>query len=71
MTFILSIVFTILGILITPYMLRMMSTPDDVIRESATYLKIGFGRVAGLINSTTWAPAFSALSAIPAIRCIS
>ena len=49
MTFILSIVFTILGILITPYMLRMMSTPDDVIRESATYLKIYFGGVAGLM----------------------
>ena len=36
-------------ILITPYMLRMMSTPDDVIRESATYLKIYFGGVAGLM----------------------
>lgn len=32
MTFFLSIVFTILGIFITPYMLRMMSTPNDVIR---------------------------------------
>ena len=49
MTFFLSIVFTILGIFITPYMLRMMSTPNDVIRESATYLKIYFGGVAGLM----------------------
>lgn len=33
----------------TPYMLRMMSTPEDVIRQSETYLRIYFAGASGLM----------------------
>ena len=49
MTLVLSILFTILGIFMTPYMLRMMSTPEDVIRQSETYLRIYFAGASGLM----------------------
>ncbi len=49
MTFILSIVFTIVGVLMVPAMLRFMSTPDDVFNESAAYLRIYFWGISGLM----------------------
>ena len=49
MTLVLSILFTILGIFMTPYMLHMMSTPEDVIRQSETYLRIYFAGASGLM----------------------
>jgi len=49
MTFILCAVFTIAGVLIVPYMLRLMSTPDDVIDGAAQYLRIYFYGVTGLM----------------------
>lgn len=48
-TFICGVLCTFLGIYMTPFMLRLMSTPDDVITHSATYLRIYFGGVSGLL----------------------
>jgi putative MATE family efflux protein len=48
-TFLLGIVFTIVGIAGTPLMLRLMATPDDVIDDAALYLRIFFGGVMGLM----------------------
>ena len=49
MTFLLCIVFTVAGIAMTPPMLRMMGTPEDVFPEASEYLKIYFAGVSGLM----------------------
>lgn len=49
MTFILCGVFTVVGILMTPAMLRLMGTPGDVYGEAENYLKIYFAGVSGLM----------------------
>ncbi len=49
MTFILCVVFTIVGVLMVPYMLRLMSTPADVFDGAAQYLRIYFCGVTGLM----------------------
>ena len=49
MTAVMSVLFTILGILITPVMLRMMKTPADVFPESKAYLTIYFAGMVGLL----------------------
>ena len=49
MTFILCVVFTLVGVLMVPYMLRLMSTPDDVFDGAAQYLRIYFYGVSGLM----------------------
>lgn len=49
MTFILSILFTVLGVLMVPPLLRMMGTPDDVFDSVSTYLRIYFAGVIGLM----------------------
>lgn len=49
MTFGLCVVFTTVGILMTPMMLQLMGTPSDVYREAESYLKIYFAGVAGLM----------------------
>ena len=41
-TFICGIIFTGLGIFVAPYMLKFMSTPDDVLPSASVYLKIYF-----------------------------
>lgn len=41
-----GIVITIVGIALTPFMLKLMNTPEDVIQGSSTYLRIYF---AGII----------------------
>jgi len=48
-TFLASILFTIIGVLFTPFMLRFMSTPDDVLPAASTYLRIYFSGIAGLL----------------------
>lgn len=40
---------TVLGTLLVPHLLRLMSTPEDVFQESATYLRIYFYGIAGLM----------------------
>lgn len=49
MTFILSVLFTIAGVLMVRPMLIFMSTPEDVIGEATTYLQTYFAGIAGLL----------------------
>ena len=49
MTLFMGILFTALGIGITPFMLRFMKTPDNVMPESSAYLTIYFGGILGLM----------------------
>jgi Na+-driven multidrug efflux pump len=49
MTFILCGAFTLIGVLMVPYMLRLMSTPADVFNDAALYLRIYFYGVSGLM----------------------
>lgn len=48
-TIILGIVFTVIGISMTPLMLRLMDTPENVMPESTTYLRIYFSGMLGLV----------------------
>ena len=48
-TFMIGVLFTILGVLTVPYMLRFMSTPEDVMGEAGVYLRIYFAGIAGLL----------------------
>ena len=49
MTFILAVIFTGLGIFMTPYMLDIMNTPANVLPESTTYLRTIFSGIGGLM----------------------
>lgn len=49
MTLVLGVLFTGLGILLTPYLLRLMSMPEEVYPEAYTYLTIYFSGVLGLM----------------------
>ena len=49
LTFILSVVLTILGIVLVDPLLKMMDTPADVINGSKTYLTIYFSGLGGLL----------------------
>ena len=46
---VLTLLFTAVGILVTPAMLRFMKTPDEVFPESRAYLTIYFGGMVGLL----------------------
>lgn len=43
------LVLTAVGVWATPLMLRLMDTPQDVIKEAAVYLRIYFGGISGLL----------------------
>lgn len=49
MTFILGIILSILGIMISPTLLRFMKTPADVMPNSTLYLRIYFAGLMGLM----------------------
>ena len=49
MTLILGIAFTAIGLGITPLMLRLMNTPENVYPESSAYLNIYFSGIMGLL----------------------
>ena len=49
MTVILGVVFTAVGHAMTPYMLRLMKTPENVLPQSTAYLRIYFSGVIGLM----------------------
>ena len=49
MTLILAVLFTGLGLFMTPYMLNIMNTPANVLPESTTYLRIIFSGIGGLM----------------------
>jgi putative MATE family efflux protein len=49
MTLILGVLFTMIGISMTPFMLRLMNTPAEVLPESTAYLTIYFSGLMGLM----------------------
>ncbi len=49
LTLLLGAVFTAVGILMTPAMLHLMNTPENVFPESRTYLTVYFGGIIGLM----------------------
>ena len=49
MTLIMGIAFTAIGLGMTPFMLRMMNTPENVLPESTAYLSIYFSGIMGLM----------------------
>lgn len=49
MTLVMGVVFTFVGIWMTPYMLQFMKTPESVLPESTAYLTIYFSGVMGLM----------------------
>lgn len=49
MTFFMGIAFTFIGMMMVGPMLRLMGTPDDVMPEATTYLRIYFAGVIGLM----------------------
>lgn len=49
MTLILGVLFTALGLGMTPMMLRFMNTPENVLPESTAYLTIYFSGIMGLM----------------------
>lgn len=49
MTILMSVVLSICGVLLTPALLRMMKTPEDVIAHSSEYLRIYFAGLSGLL----------------------
>lgn len=49
MTLILCVILSFVGVLITPALLKAMSTPEDVIDKSAVYLRIYFSGLSGLL----------------------
>ena len=49
LTFLFGIIFTVLGYCMTPFMLRLMATPEDVLPWSAQYLRIYFVGISGLL----------------------
>ncbi len=48
-TLIMGTIITILGIVLAPFMLQLMKTPEDVFPESRTYLTIYFAGAMGLV----------------------
>ena len=49
MTLIIGIAFTFIGLGMTPLMLQLMKTPDNVLPESTAYLSIYFSGILGLM----------------------
>lgn len=49
LTLILGILFTCIGHLIAPYVLKLMKTPDNVLPQSSAYLQIYFSGILGLM----------------------
>lgn len=48
-TFVLSLLFSLLGVALVPPLLRFMSTPEDVMPEATVYLRIYLGGISGLL----------------------
>ena len=48
-TFLLSLLFTVAGVLSVKPLLRMMSTPEDVFEDATVYLRIYIGGISGLL----------------------
>ena len=52
---ILSLIITFAGVLLTPALLKMMNTPEDVFGQASVYLRIYFWGVSGLLLYNTGA----------------
>ncbi|SFG71781.1 MATE family efflux transporter [Oribacterium sp. WCC10] len=48
-TFVLSLIFTVIGVLGVTPMLNFMSTPEDVMSEATLYLRVYFAGISGLL----------------------
>lgn len=48
-TFVISVIFTLLGVLGVTPMLNFMSTPEDVMGEATLYLRVYFAGISGLL----------------------
>ena len=48
-TFVLSLLFSLLGVALVRPLLRFMSTPEDVLPEATVYLRIYLGGISGLL----------------------
>ena len=49
LTLVMCVVLTAIGVLMTPFMLRLMATPEDVIGEASTYLTLYFWGISGML----------------------
>ena len=49
MTLVLGVIFTVVGVLMTPFMLDLMNTPASVLPEAKRYLTIYFSGILGLM----------------------
>ncbi len=49
MTLVVGVAFTFIGLGMTPFMLQLMKTPDNVLPESTAYLSIYFSGILGLM----------------------
>lgn len=49
LTLIFSLLFTVVGIYMSPLLLKLMATPEDVLPEASIYLKIYFSGISGLL----------------------
>jgi len=49
LTFVGSLLCTVLGIVLAPLLLRFMDTPEDVLPSASVYLRIYFGGITGLM----------------------
>ena len=49
LTLVMCVVLTAFGVAMTPFMLRLMATPDDVFGEAATYLTLYFWGISGML----------------------
>lgn len=49
MTLVIGVAFTFVGLGMTPFMLQLMKTPDNVLPESTAYLSIYFSGILGLM----------------------
>ncbi|MDD6799081.1 MAG: MATE family efflux transporter, partial [Firmicutes bacterium] len=49
LTLILSVVFTVFGVIVAPMMLQLMNTPNEVIPDATLYLRIYFAGITGML----------------------
>ena len=49
LTLVMCAALTALGVAMTPFMLRLMATPEDVIGEASTYLSLYFWGISGML----------------------
>lgn len=49
-----SVLMTVVGILLAPFLLKIMGTPDDIISQAKSYLMIYFGGASGMVMYNTF-----------------